>query len=845
MKAGKEGYSFIFITFQTKEFMVIIVMEKRDILGHSKNDTGQTELLVDHLSETARYAVNFGRDLNIAEEALYTALLHDLGKYGIFQDKMYGKRRHADHWTFGAHQAFNLKNISNDKKIPLNVFAAAFAIQGHHTGLGTFGKGFCTDCLKNNLTLLPGLELSQPDSEDDFRRFLKSMPIDPQSIIIPEENICTFKRIISLNEHAPIMADLRMLYSILVDADFLATEGHFRAVEGEKYYHRTSAPSLNPELCLNLLLKRIEELRENTTGASKEVRQMRSDLLNWCLNAADNDIGNFTLTAPTGSGKTLAMLAFALKHAIKHHLDRIIVVIPFLSIIEQTADIYRSIFGNDPTFVLEDHSRARGGASGKGPGCNNDENEREYQAELAAENWDAPIVITTSVQFFESLHSNRPGACRKLHRLANCVILFDEVQSLPKDLAIPTLATLSRLPERYRTTLVMATATQPAFFALDPMVKKYASGWQTKEIVGLGDDDNNAVLRLFQASKRTNVHLDSLKKTSWCDIAEKMVQCKRALCIVNLKRHAHLLIDELARLLPRDSNNTPLGVWHLSTSMCPKHREDTLDAVRNELKKDNDTPVLLVATQCVEAGVDIDFPVVWRAMAPLDAIAQAAGRCNRNARSKNLGEVFVFYPELDSGKSLYPTNSYGQGVSVAETILKKKNLIPIEDPNLYIQYFKELYSISGISNSPSKKSELILGGIEVLDFPGVANNYRLIDNDTINVLVPYAPNKDRSRFDGLLKQVRDFGLSGDWMRSARDFTVSLYKSDEINYNGFLEPLPLPNRWRNANLGNAKNDETKLYADDWFTLIDNHNDDNPFYHPLKGLCSSKSHDIIVL
>jgi CRISPR-associated helicase Cas3 len=482
------------------------------------------------------------------------------------------------------------------------------------------------------------------------------------------------------------MLDVRMLFSALVDADFIETEAHFNATpDGSKGY-REPGPSLQADKVFPLLVSYLGQLAANSC-ASPEVNRLRRDLLAACLEAATLPQGLFTLTAPTGAGKTLSMLAFALRHALEHGLRRIVTVIPYLSIIEQTVREYHKVFALHfsakyaEQYVLEDHSLA---GTREGDRIRRGEPDTQTEAEekrrYLAENWDAPIIVTTSVQFFESLFANRPSACRKLHRLARSVILFDEVQTFPVQLAVPSLATLSRLVERYGATVVFATATQPAFAHLDEFVRNYCvRGWQPQEIA-------KPDLRLFERGRRTRVAWPRLeKKTSWAELADQLSQHGQALCVVNLKRHAIQLFDELKRLQLD-------GLFHLSTNMCPAHRGVVLDEVRQRLAKGMSCH--LISTQCVEAGVDVDFPVVFRALGPLDAVAQAAGRCNRNGRAET-GIVHVFLPKEEEA-SAYPDGTYRQAASVCRLFLSKYGAprMDIHVPELFEEYYRELYDLS-------------------------------------------------------------------------------------------------------------------------------------------------------
>lgn len=566
--------------------------------AHSNNPDGNPQCQKQHLSHVADMASEFAKPLGVEEEAKLAGLLHDLGKYGDrFQRRLEGLEQGLDHWSPGASAALFERRCA----------AAALAIQGHHIGLQVGEK----ESLRQISEPHPqGLTLSETDGHILKQRFLAD-GLDLPTVSAP--------LITKPPEHASSMLDVRMLYSALVDADFLDTEQHFK---GDI---RPKAPELEPEKAYLVLLDYMKKVRAKSEAA-EDVNSIRDDLFHACITSAQKDAGVFTLTAPTGTGKTLAMLAFALQHAIINKLRRVVMVIPFLCILEQTARVYRDIF--EPAFgenyILEHHSLA--------------EVDGREDARLLAENWNAPIVITTSVQMLESLFSNRSSACRKLHRLAKSVILSDEVQTLPSSLAVPTLAALSHLSHRYRSSAVFSTATQPAFGHFDEMVHDIndsSTGWRPSEIA-------SPCLDLFKRTRRTRVLWpESDQRLTWQDVANQLTKHKQALCIVNLKRHARELIGDL-----RDQGIN--GVYHLSTSMCPAHRHNTLEKVRKFLH--NDQPCRLVATQCIEAGVDVDFPVVFRAFADLSSIAQAAGRCNRNGR-RDICDVRVFVPEDDD---LYP-----------------------------------------------------------------------------------------------------------------------------------------------------------------------------------------------
>lgn len=757
------------------------------------------DTLRSHLTDVARRAAEFASTFNAAPEAHLIGLIHDLGKYGdLFERRLEGLERGLDHWSAGAWMALRRYEIQG--------VAAAMAIQGHHVGLIQSYKEALRKMNYEELqdTHPLGLRLTSKTLEPLLDRFHQDGLVLPDKETIEHSIYAGTK-----GPHASAMLDIRMLFSALVDADFVETEAHFQGnTEGKKY--RSMGLTLKPAACLKGLDRHITALAEKSE-ASPSVHGLRQDLLTACRDAAELEPGLFTLTAPTGAGKTLAMLAFALKHAWRHHRRRIICVIPYLTIIEQTARAYRQALNAMFTpeeidrYILEHHSLAgiRGRDAGRVEEEADLEDEVRRRIKLLAENWDAPIVVTTSVQFLESLFANRPAACRKLHRLAESVILFDEVQTLPAALAVPTLATLSRLTERYGATVVFSTATQPAFGHLNEEIEKFcAGGWRPREIAP-------ARLRLFERARRTRtVWPKNGVVLSWPEVADRLLACgsDQVLCIVNLKRHAWELLEALQQ-------KGAGGLFHLSTNMCPTHRRDVLDEVRRRLVCQE--PCRLVSTQCVEAGVDLDFPMVFRALGPLDAVAQAAGRCNRNGR-RETGWVHVFRPE-DEG---YPDATYGQAASVTSLLLNKAGTdgLDITDPAVFAEYYRELYDIA----RPESKHPDLIEAIKTQHFANVAQEYRLIRQDAVNVLVPY----NLYIHERLADEVRRTGLTRRWIERARPFSIGLFRPrPDAPAWSCLEPAPI---------GRGRS------AEDWFIYLREEHYDRK----LKGLVLPAAHELLI-
>jgi len=714
------------------------------------------EPLIEHLRLVAKRASAFAAEFSASQEGYAAGLLHDLGKYGEpFQRRLKGELEGVDHWSDGAWEALRIYQLQG--------VAIALAIQGHHIGLREASddslRGLNPEILRNRHPL--GLTLSCGDTSQLMAKGTK-LPAKGASSSL----YCWSER------NSSSMLDARMLFSALVDADFLETEAWFQRDENGNRRYRQSALPLQPAQALAALKEHVQTLQEASLSSSP-IQQMRNELFSACLEAGEHTQGIFTLTAPTGSGKTLAMLAFALKHALTHNLRRIIVVQPYLTLIEQTAAVYREVFqrfaGKDlERYFLEHHNLS--GARIQRHELAEDDSARER---LLSENWDAPVILTTNVQFLESLFSNRPSVCRKLHRLARSIIFFDEVQTLPLKLLIPTLGTLSRLVEKYGASVVFATATQPAFSHLHDQVKKHcALGWQPCEIV---PDPS----KLFALSRRSQIIVPAAHDViSLDDLARRIASEKQILCVVNLKRHAKDLFDKVKEIKGG-------GVFHLSTNMCPAHRQEVLRRVRQLL--DMQQPCCLISTQCVEAGVDIDFPVVFRSFAPLDAVAQAAGRCNRNGRRSKLGVVYVFHPE-DTGYP-YPDKAYEQATQVAATVLSGIKQLDATDAGIFERYYRELYSVRGLKDLTSKNDDL-LNAIARQDFARTCQLYRVIPQDTINVLVPYRPEDTPNVFYELKQELHQKGLSREWIMKARPYTVALFRPRSVRDDLYLNLEPV-------------------------------------------------------
>ncbi|MBS2039195.1 CRISPR-associated helicase Cas3' [bacterium] len=682
-------------------------------LGHSESKTGRTQPLVEHIRGVEQRTCEALEGWYAQDEARLAALLHDLGKYTeAFQRRLQGLEEGLDHWSSGTLACL---------QAPHQAFAAALAVYGHHVGLPEL-RFICGKPTLQNFESRE-LRLTGHDLAEQLGRAQADgivCPDSPSQILTPDNR----KKLGTLG----CQLDIRRLFSALVDADFLDTEEHFQDKA------RQQGERLEPGADLERLLS----FRAQVAGASaatEVVKQVRDEVFQACLEAAEQIQGIFTLTAPTGAGKTLAMLAFAMRHAQVHNLRRVVTVLPFLTLIEQTGAIYRKIIPSGE-MLIEHHSLSNG--------------ENTDQAALPelrrirqlTENWDAPYVLTTNVQFFESLFAHRPGKCRKLHRLANSVILLDEVQSLPRQLALPTLAALSHLQQHWGCTIVMATATQPAFSSLASRVARlHPAGWTTRPIVA--DPQPH-----FQKLRRTRYEVQP-GEWSAAELVDAVAAEGSALVVVNLKRQA----AEVWRGLEVRCQS----VEHLSTSMCAAHRSEVLERVRARLKAK--LPVILVSTQCIEAGVDLDFPRLFRAIAPWDSMVQAAGRCNREGLLQE-GCVTLF----SLNEKSYPDRYYEQATKEASKLLRRNPGAHLDDPDLVEKFFTGLYGVSELEDKQ------LASQIDNHNFPEIAKSYRLIKDDTVNVLVPYSARM------GLYEKLQHQAVNRSWFRAARPISVSLFRT---------------------------------------------------------------------
>lgn len=651
-------------------------------------DRSDWQSLHEHLEGVAKLASERAAKFNTHEFGRIAGLLHDIGKYSSeFQDRLAGDPTRVDHSTAGAQLAI-------ERLGPKIGTLLAFAIAGHHAGLAD-GVGTDNGSLEERLKkTLPNYtawrtEITLPDS-------VRPPALRPR----PDTPWFQFAFL------------TRMLFSTLVDADYLDTEAYYNRLEKIVTEH-CAWPTLS-----ELKIKLDQHLTAFTPDS--DVKKLRADILAHARKTANQEQGLFTLTVPTGGGKTLTSLAFALEHAISHGLDRIIYVIPFTSIIEQNSQVFRDAMGEHGNRVVLEHHSAfewRDDKSGKA------EAGAQARAKLqrAMENWDAPIIVTTAVQFFESLFANRPSHCRKLHNIARSVVILDEAQTMPLGLLRPCMLALDELARNYRASVVLCTATQPALTenTADPD-RSFKGGFRNvREIAP-------AALDTIPAFQR--VAIAPIGALSDDELVARLKDHPQALCIVNTRAHARGLYDRLA--------DVP-GVRHLSTFMCAVHRRQAIAAIRDDLRwKQN---CIVISTSLVECGVDVDFPVVYRAMAGIDSIAQAAGRCNREGKRPTT-ESFVYVFESTDAK---PPPELAQYADVAREIIRQygSNILShaaIED------YFRKLYWRKEVGSGQSELDKKdILGKLKerantlLFPFATIARDFQMIESGMAPVIVPY------------------------------------------------------------------------------------------------------------
>lgn len=688
-------------------------------LAHISDD-GRTQTVLEHCMETAKLAADFAGAFDAREQGYLAGLTHDLGKYSVgFQKRLQGGKK-VDHSTAGMMECWKAGQPY-----------ASFCVAGHHTGLLNMGS---RTNAKDDGTMY-GRLVSRPEDYSAFQ----------QEITVPSAAMPAYCRKNMLTDAFFI----RMLFSALTDADFLNTEAFMLG--------KDRAPEYAP---LEVLWDKLEHYISPWIPGDTRLNITRSRILTSAIDKGNNvPSGLYSLTVPTGGGKTVASMAFSLRHALHTGKKRIIYVIPYTSIIEQTAQKFRDIFGKEN--VLEHHSNV--------PVKENDGTDAvDFYLSKAVENWDMPIVVTTAVQFFESLFSNKSSRCRKLHNIAGSVIIFDEAQMLPIPYLQPCVYAIAELVRHYHATGVLCTATQPA---LDKQFQKFLPNQKIEEL---------CPAELSGSSVFSRVQFERVGTLNWEDVCRQMKQEKQVLCIVNSRKSAKLIFDSLI----------PEGRFHLSTLMCPRHRTEILEVIRDRLKKGETCRV--VATSLIEAGVDVDFPKVFREEAGLDSIIQAAGRCNREGKNPIEDSIVtVFHPETPA------PSIFSIPIGAARQAMRSSE--PLDAPVTIRRYFQALLDLKGPSELDRKNILGKLGG-NTLAFADAAKEFRFIETDTRTVYIPHP---------GIEAELRDLrcGIcTKQEFRTLGRYAVNIYPQ---HYTALVEAgdiLPLEN-------GAAILENIKLYSEE--------------------------------
>ena len=678
----------------------------------SSDGNKEFQTVAQHLIGTAKLCRKFAAAFGAEVDGHLAGLTHDIGKCTEeFQNRLLNDGPVVDHATAGA-MACAMQG---------NRYVAA-CVAGHHGGLQDFGN----------------MRTARRDDGTFYGRLLKGREegclehCGESGVALPMAAISAAQGLNTLQ--ASFWT--RMLYSCLVDADFLDTE---RFMNGER--DRGGCDDMAA------LLARLRAYIEPWQTPTTELNRLRCEILNTCMEAGRKPKGVYTLTVPTGGGKTVASLAFALRHAVEHGMQRVIYVIPYTSIIDQNAQVFRDILGSGN--VLEHHFGVQFDLSDGAAA-------EDVRKALATENWDMPVVVTTAVQFFESLYAARSSRCRKLHNLANSVIIFDEAQMLPLPHLRPCVAAMASLAEQFHSTVVLCTATQPS---LDDLLRTYAPSCPVTELCP------QTALLYDRFCRVTFRQAGTLTDEA---LAEQLSEQRQVLCIVNSRKAA----QSIYTLLP------PEGSYHLSTLMIPAQRQTLLGEIRERLRQGKLCRV--VSTSLIEAGVDVDFPAVYRELAGLDSVMQAAGRCNREGKRSAEDSIVTIFERTE-----LPPLLFRAAIGAAREALGEGR--DPAAPETMARYFRSLRSLTGDALDKQGVIKAFTQGIEGCEFPfrTVAEKFRLIDQNTYTIYIPYGEGT------ALLQRLQDGECSRELYRKLGRYAVSVYDKhfQALYHTGALLTVP--------------------------------------------------------
>ena len=684
-------------------------MDTYAYLAHLTED-GRTQTILEHLKGTASLCSAFAAAFDAEAQGQLAGMAHDIGKYSAaFQRRLHGGPK-VDHASAGAFECLKAQQL-----------AAAFAISGHHGGLpdgGGRGDAAGTG------TFWGRINRASQGRLEDYHAWQSEFSL-------PHANTPAFA-----GTRLEGMFFTRMLFSCLVDADYTDT-GAF--MDNSPYLPASSSS-------MEELWRRLETYVSGWFPPKGALNMQRCAILEQCMSAgAQYGPGLFTLTVPTGGGKTVASLSFALAQAKARRMKRIVYVIPYTSIIEQTAQVFREILGDE--YVLEFHLVVQ-----------YDQQEDDASSPETApltrsvETWDVPVIVTTAVQFFESLYACQPSKCRKLHNLAQSVLIFDEAQMLPLPYLRPCVWAIAQLVRHYGASAVLCTATQPA---LDPIFQEFAPEIPIREICPMAEAH-------WESFRR--VSFQQAGTLSWMDLAARLQQQEQVLCVVNTRRAAREVFHQLSGS----------GNFHLSTLMYPAHRKRILDEIRRRLR--DGLPCRVVSTSLIEAGVDVDFPAVYRELSGLDSILQAAGRCNREGKRPPEDSIVTIFQGEDPPPRLFET-SIGAGKIVLDHCQDVSSRAAIHT------YFSTLLDLKG-AEAQDAHHILPLMESEFFPFRTVAERFHLIESPTTTVYLPLEEGA------GLVELLRSGQYSRTLYRRLGQYGVSVYPQHlaALEQAGALEHL---------------------------------------------------------
>ncbi|QTE68077.1 CRISPR-associated helicase Cas3' [Clostridiales bacterium] len=673
-------------------------------LAHSAtNETPEGQKLVVHLKNVAHLTGIFCSSFGIKDAGEICGMFHDIGKYSqAFQARLNGSNNKVDHSTAGAFELFKANNIP-----------AAICIAGHHGGLTDLGT-------RNDMegTFMARINHAKAGELEEYNAWHQEIE-SPETFHYPDLTGLDYYYLI------------RMMFSSLTDADWLDTEAYF---SGCSY--------AIPEANMNDLKRKLDLYVEKWWDAKEDINIRRCKILRAAMDAGSWTPGLFSMAVPTGGGKTISSMAFALNHAAVHNKRRIIYVIPYCSILEQTQGVFEEVFGRDQ--ITAHYSGAE-----YQRGENDSDNDKKA---FAVENWEAPIILTTAVQFFESLYAAQPGKSRKIHNIANSVIIFDEAQMLPVPLLEACISGICQLVQHFKCSAVLCTATQPA---IGPLIKKYAEDAEIRELCPEPE-------QMYEAFRR--VHYKDEGYLPDEQLIERVKGTQQVLCVVNSRRQAQSLYSLL---------ETEEGTFHLSTMMTPYDRKEKLRLIRERLK--NGETCRVISTSLIEAGVDVDFPVVWRALAGLDSIVQTGGRCNREGkRSAENSIVHVFRTEDKAPKMLE------QNIAATERILRCYE--QIDSPDAIHEYFQFL--LYTLKDEKQLDEKGILHDAEKLMFETVARHFRMIEGAGYTIYIPISEGK------ALAQRLREEGPSRTILQKLGQYSVSVYHQyfEQLERKGMIDKI---------------------------------------------------------